>query len=54
MTGPWPKALFLGVLSSLFFSFTYLINNSMAQSGGDWLWSASLRFLLMLPALAGG
>lgn len=52
MTGPWPKALFLGVLSSLFFSFTYLINNSMAQSGGDWLWSTSLRFLLMLPALA--
>ena len=54
MTGtgsPSGKALALGILSSMLFSITYLINNSMAQSGGDWMWSASLRFLLMLPVL---
>lgn len=51
MRKPWPKALFYGIASSLFFSVTYIINNSMAQAGGDWLWSASLRFLIMLPLL---
>ena len=51
MAKPWPKALLLGIGSSLFFSVTYIINNAMAQSGGDWLWSASLRYLLMLPIL---
>ena len=51
MTKPWPKALLLGIGSSLFFSVTYIINNAIAQSGGDWLWSASLRYLLMLPIL---
>lgn len=51
MEKPWPKALLLGIGSSLFFSVTYVINNAIAQSGGDWLWSASLRYLLMLPIL---
>lgn len=51
MAKPWPKALLLGIGSSLFFSVTYVINNAIAQSGGDWLWSASLRYLLMLPIL---
>ena len=51
MTKPWPKALILGIVSSLFFSVTYVINNAIAQSGGDWLWSASLRYLFMLPIL---
>ena len=51
MAKPWPKALLLGIGSSLFFSVTYIINNAMAQSGGDWLWSACLRYLLMLPIL---
>lgn len=49
--GPWPKALFLGILSSLFFSVTYLVNSVMARSGGDWMWSASLRYIWMLPIL---
>ena len=51
MTKTWPKALFLGILSSVFFSVTYVVNAAMAKSGGDWLWSASLRYLLMLPLL---
>ena len=51
MAKPWPKALLLGIGSSLFFSVTYIINSAMAQSGGDWLWSACLRYLLMLPIL---
>ena len=51
MTKPWPKALFLGVLSSVFFSVTYVVNSAMAQSGGYWMWSASLRYLLLLPML---
>jgi len=51
MTKPWPKALFLGILSSVFFSVTYVVNSAMAQSGGSWMWSASLRYLLLLPML---
>ena len=51
MTKPWPKALFLGILSSVFFSVTYVVNSAMAQSGGYWMWSASLRYLLLLPML---
>lgn len=51
MTKSWPRALFLGIASSVFFSVTYVVNSAMAQSGGDWLWSASLRYLFMLPIL---
>lgn len=51
MRKSWPKALIYGIVSSLFFSVTYIINNSMARAGGDWLWSSSLRFLIMLPIL---
>lgn len=51
MTKVWPKALFLGLLSSVFFSVTYVLNAAMAQSGGNWMWSASLRYLFLLPLL---
>lgn len=51
MTKTWPKALFLGLLSSVFFSVTYVVNAAMAQSGGNWMWSAALRYLLLLPML---
>lgn len=51
MTKSWPKALLWGIASSVFFSVTYVVNSAMAQSGGDWLWSASLRYLFMLPIL---
>ena len=51
MKKTWPRALFLGILSSAFFSVTYVLNAAMAQSGGNWMWSASLRYLMLLPML---
>ena len=45
------RAVRLGLLASALFSVTYLVNGAMAQAGGSWMWGASLRFLLMLPAL---
>ena len=46
------RALVYGVLASFFFAFTFVFNRSMNLSGGDWMWSAALRFLFMLPMLA--
>ncbi|MDA3731927.1 multidrug resistance efflux transporter family protein [Niameybacter massiliensis] len=45
------KAFILGIISSFFFSFTFILNSQMNISGGSWLWSSSLRFLFMLPLL---
>lgn len=45
------KALVYGILSSLFFAFTFIFNRSMNLSGGYWLWSASLRYLFTLPMM---
>lgn len=45
------KALAYGILSSLFFAFTFIFNRSMNLSGGYWLWSASLRYLFTLPMM---
>lgn len=45
------KALFLGILSSLFFAFTFILNKQMNLSGSLWSWSASLRYIFMLPIL---
>jgi drug/metabolite transporter (DMT)-like permease len=45
------KALLLGLLSAVFFSSTYIFNKSMVMSGGDFLWSASLRYILTLPMI---
>ncbi len=46
------KAMGYGILASFFFAFTFLLNRSMNLSGGYWLWSATLRYLFMLPMLA--
>ena len=46
------KALLYGILASLFFAFTFLLNHSMNLTGGYWMWSACLRYLIMLPILA--
>ena len=43
------KSVFLGLLASLFFAATFVLNRSMNLGGGYWLWSASLRYLFMLP-----
>jgi drug/metabolite transporter (DMT)-like permease len=45
------KAMLLGILAAFFFSFTFLLNRMMEVEGGSWLFSASLRFLFMLPFL---
>lgn len=45
------KALLYGLLASMFFAFTFILNRSMNLSGGYWLWGASLRYLFMLPVL---
>lgn len=46
------KALFLGITGSFFFAFTFILNRSMHLSGGNWIWSASLRFLFSAPIMA--
>jgi len=43
------KALVLGLLASLFFAITFIVNRLMSLGGGSWIWSASLRFFWMLP-----
>lgn len=45
------KALFLGILASLFFAFTFVFNRSMNLSGGYWGWSACLRYIFTLPIM---
>jgi drug/metabolite transporter (DMT)-like permease len=45
------KAILIGILSSVFFAFTFILNRSMELSGGSWLWSASLRYFFMIPFL---
>ncbi|SFV01212.1 DMT family transporter [Alicyclobacillus macrosporangiidus] len=45
------RGIVLGVLSSAFFAATFLLNRKMSLSGGSWVWSASLRYLWMVPIL---
>lgn len=45
------KEIFLGIISALFFAFTFILNHAMELDGGSWLWSASLRYFFMLPFL---
>lgn len=52
MSGVYPvRAMIYGVAASLFFAVTFVLNRSMEISGGNWMWSASLRFLFMIPFL---
>lgn len=45
------KELAIGILASMFFSITFILNRSMELAGGSWMWSSSLRFLFMVPFL---
>lgn len=45
------RAILIGVLAALFFSVTYILNRSMGLDGSSWAWSASLRYLFILPML---
>lgn len=47
------KAILIGIVSSLFFAVTFILNRSMELSGGSWLWSSSLRYFFMVPFLVG-
>ncbi|MDE2408110.1 MAG: multidrug resistance efflux transporter family protein [Xanthomonadaceae bacterium] len=44
-------AVGLSLLSALFFTSTYVLNRAAALDGGHWAWTASLRYLFMLPLL---
>ncbi|MEG0260526.1 MAG: multidrug resistance efflux transporter family protein [Lysinibacillus sp.] len=45
------KEIALGIIASLFFAVTFILNHSMEMDGGSWLWSSSLRYFFMLPFL---
>ncbi|KGK91382.1 membrane protein [Desulfosporosinus sp. HMP52] len=45
------KSVLLGILASLFFAVTFVLNRAMDLSGGSWVWSAVLRYLFMVPPL---
>lgn len=47
------RPIFIGVCAAFFFAFTFVLNASMELAGGSWLWSASLRYLFMIPFLLG-
>lgn len=45
------KPIILGVFAAFFFAFTFILNRAMDISGGSWIWSASLRYIFMIPFL---
>ena len=45
------KPIILGILASFFFAFTFILNRAMDLAGGSWIWSASLRYIFMIPFL---
>lgn len=42
------RLIYLGILSALFFSSTFVLNRAMGLAGGHWVWTASLRYGYML------
>lgn len=45
------RPIILGVCAAFFFAFTFVLNRTMELEGGNWIWSASLRYFLMIPFL---
>lgn len=45
------RIIIFGVLASLFFSSTFVLNRAMSLDGGHWVWSASLRYFWMVGLL---
>ena len=43
------QAIVLGLISALFFAFTFVLNRMMSVNGGSWIWSSVLRYVWMLP-----
>ena len=46
------KSYLYAIAASFFFAFTFVLNRMANISGGYFLYSASLRYLFMLPILA--
>ena len=46
-------AVAIALASALFFTCTYVLNRAAATGGGHWAWTASLRYLITLPLMAG-
>jgi len=53
LSGYRPEGNLYGLLSGLFFSTTFILNRMMSVGGGNWLWSASLRYVFMILILTG-
>lgn len=45
------RPIILGFCAAFFFATTFVLNRVMEVSGGSWIWSASLRFIFMIPFL---
>lgn len=45
------RPIIYGILASFFFAFTFVLNRAMDVAGGHWIWSASLRYIFMVPFL---
>lgn len=45
------RPILLGILAALFFAVTFVVNRAMDLAGGSWIWSASLRYIFMIPFL---
>lgn len=45
------RPIILGIFAAFFFAFTFIFNRSMDLAGGSWIWSASLRYIFMIPFL---
>lgn len=44
--------ILLGLCAALFFSSTFILNSKMSLEGGNWMWSALLRYGFMFALLA--
>jgi hypothetical protein len=45
------RPIILGIFAAFFFAFTFILNRSMDLAGGSWIWSATLRYVFMIPFL---
>ncbi|WP_142829535.1 DMT family transporter [Planococcus soli] len=45
------KPILIGIIAAFFFAFTFVLNATMEADGGSWIWSASLRYIFMIPFL---
>ena len=45
------SSVFIGIISSMFFSATFVVTKLMGSGGISWEWTSALRFMLALPFL---